>query len=136
MLGKILLTIAVIVVALVYLLKRRTATQSPGRPASSAAGTASGTTTGTEQESRSFGADLRLGAWMFLILMLGAGATLYALRWQDENREVTVILHRDEASSPVIYRVSKKDLSERSFTTVDGVRVTVSANERMEVVGL
>ncbi len=141
MLGKILLTLAVILVALVYLQKRRIAdlaakaagnkpTTEQREPAKTSAQTSA------VASATAAGSDYRLAAWMFLALMLGAAATMYSLSWQDANKEVSVLLHRDGNASPVVYRVLKKHLSQRSFTTVDGTLVTVSANERMEVIGL
>ena len=49
---------------------------------------------------------------------------------------MTVLLYRDADQNPIIYRVSKRNIGERSFITEDGTQVTVSANERMEIVGL
>jgi hypothetical protein len=142
MLGKLLLTLAVILVALVYLQKRRIAdlaAKSAGsqtkidrqEPAPTSIQTA-----GAAPSRKTARSDYRIAAWMFLALMLGAAAAMYSLRWQDANKEVSVLLHRDGNASPVVYRVLKKQLSQRSFTTVDGILVTVSANERMEVIGL
>ena len=122
MLGKILLTLAVIVVALVYLQQRRIAAQAASLAA-------------VKQETPA-NSQYRLAAWLFLVLMLGAAATFATLRWQDANQEVTVLLHRAAASDAVSYQVRKKDLAQRAFTTTDGVRVTVSDAERMEVIGL
>lgn len=146
MLGKLLLTLAVILVALVYLQKRRIAE----RAARSAGSRNSAEQRNTDQintrlrvqptdapvSRKTARSDYRLAAWMFLALMLGAAATMYSVRWQDANKEVSVLLHRDGNASPVVYQVLKKQLSQRSFTTVDGTLVTVSANERMEVIGL
>lgn len=70
-----------------------------------------------------------------LILLLGGGIYSY-LYWQDQQRLVTVLLHRDATQPPVIYRVPKRNLGEDRFVTQDGILVTISANERMEVVGL
>jgi len=142
MLGKLLLTLAVILVALVYLQKRRIAdlaaksAGSRNTPEQREPAQASVQTTGATPTIKTARSDYRLAAWMFLALMLGAAATMYSLRWQDANKEVSVLLHRDGNANPVIYRVLKKQLSQRSFTTVDGILVTVSANERMEVIGL
>ena len=79
---------------------------------------------------------IRFVLWMILLALLltaGIGSFLY---WQDQQRLVTVLLHRDASEAPVIYRVAKRNLGSNSFTTNDGTVVTVSANERMEVVGL
>ncbi len=136
MLGKFLLTFAVIVIALLYLQKRRVAARLENQAVTGTSNTAKQSATGTAPAAKSSTSDYRIAAYLFLTLMLGAASTMYFLRQQDANRELTVILHRDGDNSPVIYRVHKNELSQRSFTTTDGVRVTVSANERMEVVGL
>jgi hypothetical protein len=135
MLGKFLLTAAVILVALVYLQKRRIADLS-AKAAGDRLQTDQRKPAQTTSSISAVGSDYRLAAWMFLALMLGTASTLYGLSWQDANKEVSVMLHRDGNASPVVYRVLKKDLSQRSFTTVEGTLVTVSANERMEVIGL
>lgn len=74
--------------------------------------------------------------WSLLAVLLVAGSIGSYLHWRDQQRLVTVLLHRDASQAPVIYRVAKRDLGVNSFITEDGTQVTVSANERMEVVGL
>ncbi|MEX2130859.1 MAG: hypothetical protein WD772_05185 [Pseudohongiellaceae bacterium] len=73
---------------------------------------------------------------MFLFLMIGTGAVLYYLRWQDDHEILTVNLHRDDNSAPTSYQVYRFQLEARSFVTTDGISVTVADNERMEVFGL
>ena len=80
--------------------------------------------------------DLRLGAYLFLILMTGLGGALYYYSWQDDHTIITVNLVRDGQQEPVSYEVYKYQLGDRSFTTIDGISVTVAASERMEIVGL
>ncbi|MBU2097929.1 MAG: hypothetical protein KKD00_04150 [Gammaproteobacteria bacterium] len=74
--------------------------------------------------------------WSVLLVLLLVGGIGSYLHWQDQQRLVTVLLHRDAGQPPVIYRVAKRNLGVGSFTTEDGTLVTVSASERMEVVGL
>ncbi len=128
MLGKILLTVAVILIAILVVRQRNDTgtgrspsggdTPAPGRPE----------TTGTS--------DLRTAAYLFLILMFGTGAIVYYLRWQDDHTVVTVNLFRDGLSEPATYQVYKYQLDSRSFTTTEGIRITVADSERMEVTGL
>lgn len=73
--------------------------------------------------------------WSTLAALITAGAGLYYMAWQDARTPVTVLLHGD-GDAPVVYEVRKRDLGDRSFTTVDGVQVTVADSERMEVIGL
>ncbi len=80
--------------------------------------------------------DYRFAAWLFLVLMLGLGGYLYYLQWQEDNTVLQVVLHREGGSTPITYEVRRSELDERAFTTVQGVRVTVAASERMEVLGL
>jgi len=74
--------------------------------------------------------------WTVLAVLIVSGGMASYLYWQDQQRLVTVLLHRDASEAPVIYRVSKRNLGDNEFITESGTRVTVSANERMEVVGL
>ncbi len=89
-----------------------------------------------EQENHTLSADLRLGAYMFLALVIGLGATLYYFQWQDDHSILTVRLHSDGQTEAIVYQVYKFQMAERSFTTLDGILVTVASSERMEVEGL
>ena len=128
MLGKILLTIIVVLLALVWIRKHR---EQERREAKQARNTDPLPENVTEPLN-----DFRFAAYLFLVLMIGSGSYLYYVRWEDENSLVTVILHRDGEQNPVTYQVLKSDLGNRAFTTIDGVRVTVASSERMEVIGL
>ncbi len=144
MLGKILLTLAVIGIAYFILRKRQIAEsgnqqpparKSPTADKSAAAGKMASAVDQKEADG-SLAADLRIGAYMFLVLMVALGAALYYFRWQDDHRILTVNLHRDSQATPVTYEVYKYQLDQRSFVTVDGTTVTVAGDERMEVIGL
>lgn len=128
MLGKILLTIIVALLGIVWIRKLREQERREARQASNAAPP-------PEKAAQPLN-DFRFAAYLFLVLMLGSGSYLYYVRWKDEHSLVTVILHRDGEQSPVTYQVLKSDLGNRAFTTIDGVRVTVASSERMEVIGL
>lgn len=83
--------------------------------------------------------DLRLAAYMFLTLMIGAAVILYYQRWQDDHTILTIQLYRDGGAAPVAYEVYKYQFDSprsRTFTTIDGTLITVAENERMEVLGL
>ena len=131
MLGKILLTLAVIIAAILYI-RRRDLQEAESR--SSVRKTKSAVNKPAVKDSLS--ADLRLGAYMFLVLMIGLGAALYYFRWQDDHSILTVTLHSDNQTQSSNYQVYKYQLQDRSFTTVDGILVTVASTERMEVTGL
>ena len=140
MFGKTLLTIGIILLAIVWLRNVRrarlrdelSAQQGDTRQDSRA----SSGTTGKKNASRTGLNDYRFAAWLFLALVIGSGSYLYYLRWQEDNSVVTVILHRDGSNEPVTYQVLRNQLGNRAFTTIDGIRVTVAASERMEVLGL
>ena len=128
MLGKILLTIIVVLLALVWIRKHR---EQERREAKQARNTDPLPENVTEPLN-----DFRFAAYLFLVLMIGSGSYLYYARWEDDHSLLTVILHRDGEQSPVTYQVLKSELGDRAFTTIDGVRVTVASSERMEVIGL
>lgn len=128
MLGKILLTATIILVAFAILRQRsqaeaRSRAAGPGDRARAAA---------DRERSR----DLRVGAWLFLLLMVGIGGGLYYSRWQDDHTVLTVTLHSAGSSEPISYEVYKYQLGQRSFTTIEGTTITVASSERMEVEGL
>jgi len=132
MLGKFLLTLAVIVAAFFVVRQRNMSESADSRSAAANKKAAKE----AQAEDDSLASDLRLAAYMFLVLMVGLGAALYYFRWQDDHTILTVNLHRDNQASPVSYQVYKYQLQDRSFVTLDGVIVTVAGSERMEVLGL
>jgi len=134
MFGKILLTLAVMVIAFFFVRQRDIKeTNSPVRSASSPQEIP---VEPSGQASHDLSADLRLGAYLFLVLVIGLGAALYYFQWQDDHAILTVRLHSDGQSEAIEYQVYKFQLAERSFTTLDGILVTVASSERMEVEGL
>ena len=132
MLGKILLTLAVSVVVFLVLRQRKLteAAKTGAKPATRKAVPAD------VVPDESLAKDFRIGAYLFLVLMVGLGATLYYFQWQDDHDILTVNLHRNNQAEPVSYQVYKYQLELRSFVTIDGTTVTVAGDERMEVVGL
>lgn len=127
MLGKLLLTIAILLLGIVWI---RQAREHKRREA------AAGRQIATPAPAAPPLNDYRFAAWLFVALMLGFGGYLYYLQWQEDNRIVRILLHRDGNTAPVSYEVRQYQLEERAFTTIEGVRVTVAASERMEVIGL
>jgi hypothetical protein len=127
MLGKAVLTLTVIIVAILVIKQRND--QQAGRSEEAAKGKTGDAETG-------MASDLRFAAYAFLVLMFGTGAFLYYQRWQDDHTVLTVNLYRAGQTEPTSYEVYKYELDERSFTTLTGVRITVADNERMEVTGL
>jgi len=128
MLGKVLLTIFIVLLGLIWLRQVR---QQKRRDAANAGHKLSGPAVAAPALN-----DYRFTAWLFLALILGIGSYLYYLQWQEDNTVVQILLHREGNSAPVTYEVRRDQLETLAFTTVEGVRVTVAASERMEVIGL
>ena len=132
MIGKILLTLAVIAIA--YLMVRRDhgskrdTTQSA--PPKISAGDQKKFADPTLHD------DLQTASYLFLFFMVLVGAALYYFRWQDDHQLITVRLYSADQADPASYEVYKYQLAERSFTTVDGRAITVAGSDRMEVIGL
>lgn len=134
MLGKILLTLAVMIIAFFFVRQRDM--KSKGSPARKTVPPTKSQDKIAGQADTNLSADLRLGAYMFLVLVIGLGAALYYFQWQDDHSILTVRLHSDGQPEAIVYQVYKFQLAERSFTTLDGILVTVASSERMEVEGL
>ena len=136
MLSKFLLTLAVIIAAFLVLRQRKLSTPAAAKPRSNVDAGKASKVSNIEPKNDSLSADMRMAAYMFLVLMVGLGATMYYFRWQDDHHILTISLHRDNLSAPVIYQVYKFQLQDRSFVTIDGTVVNVASSERMEVSGL
>ena len=145
MVGKFLITMAVIIGALFVIRQRHFSAENGDREqnnkSSKKATAAKSIKTDSSKSNRASGqeelsADLRAGAYMFLFLMVGIGAALYYYDWQDDHTVLTVNLHRDNDSAVVSYEVYKYQLENRSFITIDGRAITVASSERMEILGL
>ncbi|GJM12703.1 MAG: hypothetical protein DHS20C12_11060 [Pseudohongiella sp.] len=134
MLGKILLTLSVMLIAFFFVRQRdMKGRDDAGRGRSPQAEAAA---TDAKRQADTLSSDLRLGAYMFLVLVVGLGVALYYFQWQDDHSILTIRLHSDGQTDAIEYQVYKFQLGERSFTTLDGVHVTVASSERMEVEGL
>jgi len=129
MLGKALLTIAILLLGIVWIRQVRQQKRKEQSTGHSLPAPASATAAPTLS-------DYRFTAWLLLAVMLGVGGYLYYLQWQEDNTIVRILLHREGNAAPVTYEVRRHQLEERAFITVEGVRVTVAASERMEVIGL
>ena len=57
--------------------------------------------------------------------------------WKSNHEKVLVTLYRkqntDAENGKIAFYVYRQDLLERSFTTVDGIKVVVASDERMEI---
>ena len=131
MLSKFFLTTFVIIVAFFVIKQRHLSGNNVGQKK-----LAIPRQTEKSNSKSEFKADLRLGAYIFLTLMIGLGAALYYFDWLDDHTILTVKLHRDNLSQPISYEVYKYQLEDRSFVTTDGRTITVASSERMEILGL
>lgn len=145
MLGQVLVTLLVIVIAVIYLRSQRArqrASAQTDRPSPEKAdpwqrAARQQAPAPLQPDARQPMANrVKMALWLVLLGIIVIGSVITYLQWQDQQRLVTILLYRDADQSPVIYRVSKRNIGDGSFITEDGTRVTVSANERMEIVGL
>jgi hypothetical protein len=128
MLSKLIITAFVITVAFVILRQRKTNQGNNTRQ--------SNPRISKDTEKDQFSKDMRLGAYLFLLLTTSIGGAVYYFQWQDDHSILTINLYRDSQVEPVSYDVYKYQLSEKSFVTTDGLSVAVASSERMEVIGL
>lgn len=119
MIGKILFTLVVILV--IFAIAR-------GRMRGSAAGAPQGT-----QPTAPAPRWPRYIAYGFLALVIGVGVTFYYLDWQERNEVLTVKIINSRTGLTTRYQVSRGEMRGRTFTTLDGVTVTLSEEERVEV---
>jgi hypothetical protein len=149
MLGQLLVTLIVIALAALYLRKRAQKQQKPDNNRQTVDAFINKAKSGNawhngnrlagavpEYEQPGFASRLKIVLWSVLLTLLLGGGIYSYLHWQDQQRLITVLLYRDSDQAPVIYRVQKRNLGDQSFITDNGTRVTVSASERMEVIGL
>jgi hypothetical protein len=116
MITKILLTIAVIIVVL--LMFRRKAPRSGPQ-----------TIEATNDNTRA----LKIAAVVAVGVMI-AGAALWMLTsWRDATEIVAVRVVNSQTGDAVLYQAHRNDIDDRSFRTVNGVRVVLAETERLEV---
>jgi hypothetical protein len=128
MFSKLIITVFVIAVAFVVVRQRNANRGKSTRQARPAA------TKDIEKDQLS--KDMRIGAYLFLLVTAGIGGAMYYFQWQDDHSILTINLYRDSQVEPVSYDVYKHQLREKSFITVDGLSVAVAGSERMEIIGL
>ncbi len=120
MLTKILFTLAVIaVVFLVYKARFRPALQQT-RTAQAA----------TDHKAK------RASKWVVYSLasvVATAGAIVYFLKWQADNKVMTIRVVSSAQESPTRYKALQKDIKGRTFTTIDGLVVTLGDADRIEL---
>lgn len=145
MLSKVLITLLVIIIAVIVLRRQRARQQATIQTGQSSSQKPDPWQRKNRQQAiaplqadaqQPMANTVKTILWLVLVGIIVIGSVITYVQWQDQQRLVTVLLYRDADQSPVIYRVSKRNLGDDSFITEDGTQVTVSANERMEIVGL
>nr|WP_275661423.1 hypothetical protein [Shewanella sp. Isolate7] len=66
------------------------------------------------------------------LALLGSGAYWY-WSWQEGNQLVYVTIISPAAASKEVYQVRKRELQSDAFTTVDGLKVRLSTQERIVI---
>ncbi|MDA7683714.1 hypothetical protein N8749_00725 [bacterium] len=132
MVVKLLITLTVIFVAYLILRRRQTLNSNTVQLSKS------GWKINTDDQSRNeLTAEIRFGAYLFLIMMLTLSAGMGYVSWKNDHETVLVTLYRqnnsDAQDEKIVFHVYRQDLLERSFTTVDGIKVVVASDERMEI---
>lgn len=132
MVVKLLITLTVIFVAYLILRRRQTLNSNTVQLSKS------GWKINTDDQSRNeLTAEIRFGAYLFLIMMLTLSAGMGYVSWKNDHETVLVTLYRqnnsDAQDEKIVFHVYRRDLLERSFTTVDGIKVVVASDERMEI---
>lgn len=124
MIGKVLFTLAVIlVVALIWRTRRPPQQRLAGPP---------------RLVNPPAGRRLpwRLLAFAAVGIMLAASVFLLYDHWRDNNEEVFVRVVDAGSGRAAEYRARRGDIGEREFVTIDGRRVVLAASERLETTRL
>ncbi len=119
MIGKLLFTIVIILIVLIIArgrLRSRTASAGGGAPA-------------TPEPAAKWP---RYVAYGFVAVVILVGVGFYYLDWQQRHEVFTVRVINSRTGHTATYQVSRGEMRGRSFTTLDGIDVTLSEEERME----
>ncbi|MEJ2575823.1 MAG: hypothetical protein P8106_03820 [Gammaproteobacteria bacterium] len=119
MFGKILLTVAVIVGA-VLILRLRARRAAPAQAVAAPVG-----------QGRVI-RGLAVGA---VIVMLAAAVLMLYLEWRAGSEVIQVRVIDARSGQAQTYQVLRGDVDERSFLTTDGRRIVLAETERMELPG-
>ena len=118
MLTKILFTIVVIVgVALFFRTKNETAAATEVPPP----------TTETAPSTRAI-------AYALIGILVAISIGVFLYKWQQDNRIVNIRI-TTESGEVVNYQARHKDIDGRNFLSLQGVKVTLGAGDRVEMLG-
>ncbi|MCP4431109.1 MAG: hypothetical protein GY806_09045 [Gammaproteobacteria bacterium] len=120
MLTKILLTLSVIVVCAWLISARR---NNPELKSSRAAG----------KETLARQKQLRQAAWAFMGAMVAAAVIMMTVELWDKNALVTVHVINTQSGERISYQARREDVSQNSFTTVEGRKIFTAGVERIEI---
>lgn len=117
MLTKLLLTLAVIIMAILLLAKRKPGATSVSLP----------NTPVSPSLWRRYGMS---GAFLLLGLCLLSYSVWY---WRDQHKVVTVTIVSPSGGSSGVYHARKGEISEGKMVTVEGMHIRFSNAERLEI---
>lgn len=121
MLTKILLTLTVIVVGMLYVSRRNKAPlRTISKPVESK----------TQQKKNQ---KLRQIAYVFLAVMSLSAGGLILEQWFNNYTEVTVVVVNTQSGVRQSYQAKRIDIKRRSFTTTSGKQLFIADVERIEV---
>ncbi|WP_308443277.1 MULTISPECIES: hypothetical protein [unclassified Shewanella] len=114
-LTKILITLLIIVGAMVYMRKPRE----------------KGVRASTKELGKNI--KLRIVAYVLIGLSLTATSAYWYWDWSDGNKVVSVTIVSPMSNESVVYQVRKKDIASNEITTINGIRIRLSNQERIIV---
>ncbi|MDD9884493.1 MAG: hypothetical protein OXU62_08170 [Gammaproteobacteria bacterium] len=129
MLSKILFTLAVIFGVVVFFRHRH----GHGRVLPAAAAGAVDAASAAGAESAGGSIPPRVLAYGLLGILGGVAVLIFALDKQRGERIVTIRVTAAATEAVTEYRARRRAIDGRNFTTVDGVRVTPAAGDRIEM---
>ncbi|WP_137222961.1 hypothetical protein [Shewanella sp. MEBiC00475] len=118
MLTKILVTILVIVGAIVYLRRGRGSNVNRN-------------TVMADMQSSPFFS--RVIIYTMIAVSMLASASYWGWSWYDDNTIVDVTISSPVEAMSASYKVRKKDIEDQRITTVDGIQIRLSNQERLTV---
>ncbi|WP_028767035.1 hypothetical protein [Shewanella fidelis] len=117
MLTKILITVLVIVVAMLYIRRPKEQSQS--------------TRVNTKDLANNI--KLKVAGYILIALSLTATAAYWYWDWSDGRKVVSVTIVSPASDESVVYQVRKKDITSNEITTINGIRIRLSNQERIIV---